>query len=105
MRWTRHQDIQRPVPRAITVVRRLHTVTSTRAYLSWAHAHRYGSRASHKDPARYSFAHEGKDGTPYPVDRSTYDKTIDVTRDALNGAKIDRGEKVRAFRRLAEFAG
>ena len=65
----------------------------------------YGSRASHKDPARYSFAHGGKDGTPYPVDRATYDKTIEVMRNALNRAKIDRGEKVRAFRRLAAFAG
>lgn len=64
----------------------------------------YGARASHRDPARYSFAHGGKDGTPYPVDRATYDKTIEVMRHALNGARIDRGEKVRAFRRLAEFA-
>jgi uncharacterized protein len=59
----------------------------------------------HRDPARYSFAHGGKDGTPYPVDRATYDKTIEVMRHALNGAKIDRSEKVRAFRRLAEFSG
>jgi len=63
----------------------------------------YGTRASHKDPARYSFAHGGKDGTPYPVDRVTYDKTIEVIRDALNHAKVDRTEKVHAFRRLAEF--
>jgi uncharacterized protein len=65
----------------------------------------YGTRASQRDPARYSFAHGGKDGTPYPVDRTTYDKTIEVMHHALNGAKIDRSEKVRAFRRLAEFAG
>ena len=65
----------------------------------------YGTAASRKDPARYSFAHGGKDGTPYPVDRATYDKTIEVMHHALNGAKIDRSEKVRAFRRLAEFAG
>jgi hypothetical protein len=65
----------------------------------------YGTRASHKDPARYSFAHGGKDGTPYPVDRETYDKTIEVMRDALNRANIDRSEKVRAFKRLADFAG
>jgi hypothetical protein len=65
----------------------------------------YGKSASRTDPARYSFAHGGKDGTPYPVDRPTYDRTIEVMRTALNGAKIDRAEKVRAFRRLAEFAG
>jgi hypothetical protein len=64
----------------------------------------YGSRASRTDPARYSFAHGGKDGTPYPVDRGTYDKTIEVMRHALNAARIDRSEKVRAFRRLADFS-
>ena len=63
----------------------------------------YGTRASLKDPARYSFAHGGKDGTPFPVDVATYDKTIEVLHDALNGAKIGRSEKVHAFRRLAEF--
>jgi hypothetical protein len=65
----------------------------------------YGTQASRQDPARYSFAHGGKDGTPYPVDRVTYDTTIEVMRNALNGAKIERAEKVRAFRRLAQFAG
>jgi hypothetical protein len=64
----------------------------------------YGTRASQRDPARYSFAHGGKDGTPYPVDRATYDRTIEVMRHALNRAKIDRAEKVRAFRRLASLS-
>jgi hypothetical protein len=64
----------------------------------------YGTRASQRDPARYAFAHGGKDGTPFPVDRTTYDKTIEVMRDALNSANIERSEKVRAFRRLAEFS-
>ncbi len=64
----------------------------------------YGARASWTDPARFSFAHGGKDATPFPVDRETYDKTIDVIRDALNRAHIGRGEKVQAFRRLADFA-
>ena len=65
----------------------------------------YGTRASHHDPARFSFAHGGKDGTPYPVDRQTYDQTIEVMHDALNGARIDRNEKLHAFRRLAAWAG
>lgn len=64
----------------------------------------YGTPASRRDPARYSFAHGGKDGFPYPVDTETYDKTIDVMRNALNRASIDRSEKVKAFRRLTEFA-
>jgi hypothetical protein len=61
----------------------------------------YGTRASHRDPARYAFAHGGKDGTPFPVDRVTYDRTIDVMRNALNRAHIGRTEKIHAFRRLA----
>jgi uncharacterized protein len=65
----------------------------------------YGEAASRRDPARYSFAHGGKDGTPFPVDRATYDKTIEVMRDALNKANVERGEKVKAFKRLASFAG
>jgi uncharacterized protein len=65
----------------------------------------YGTRASHDDPARFSFAHGGKDGAPYPVDRQTYDKTIEVMHQALNGARIDRNEKLHAFRRLAAWTG
>jgi uncharacterized protein len=65
----------------------------------------YGSRASTRDPARYAFAHGGKDGTPFPVDRRTYDKTIEVLRSALNRAHVDRSERVKAFRRLARLEG
>jgi hypothetical protein len=36
----------------------------------------YGAKPSYEDPARYSFAHGGKDATPYPVDQQTYDQTI-----------------------------
>lgn len=63
----------------------------------------YGTRASFRDPARFSFAHGGKDGTPFPVDRETYDRTIDLLHNALNRAHIDRSEKVRAFKRLGAF--
>jgi hypothetical protein len=61
----------------------------------------YGEKASTEDPARFSFAHGGKDGTPYPVDRSTYDKTIKILHSALEKSKIDHSEKVRAFKRLS----
>jgi hypothetical protein len=63
----------------------------------------YGTPVSTRDPARYSFAHGGKDGYPYPVDRPVYDKTIDVLHAALERSKVDRSEKMRAFRRLAKF--
>jgi hypothetical protein len=57
-----------------------------------------------RDPARFSFAHGGKDGHPYPVDREVYDRTISVLRDALGRSKVGRSEKLGALRRLAEFA-
>jgi uncharacterized protein len=63
----------------------------------------YGTPASTRDPARFSFAHGGKDGTPYPVDIETYDKTIEVLRAAVNKANIDRSERVKALKRLVEY--
>lgn len=60
----------------------------------------HGTPASLRDPARFAFAHGGKDGTPFPVDRATYDCTIEVMAKALNIASVDRTEKVAAFRRL-----
>jgi hypothetical protein len=63
----------------------------------------YGAPASTRDPARFAFAHGGKDGTPFPVDRETYERSIDVFARALNSAAVDRSEKVSAFQRLAEW--
>jgi hypothetical protein len=63
----------------------------------------YGTPASTRDPARFSFAHGGKDGFPYPVDRDTYDKTVEVLRAAVNKAGIDRSERVAALKRLVKF--
>jgi len=48
----------------------------------------YGAPPSYRDPARYTFAHGGKDGTPFFVDIETYDKTIDVLSKAIRNAKI-----------------
>ena len=63
----------------------------------------YGTKASTRDPARFAFAHGGKDGTPHPVDRAAYDLTIEVLHDALNRAKVDRSERIAALKRLAAF--
>ena len=61
----------------------------------------YGSKPSYEDPARYSFAHGGKDATPYPVDRITYDQTIGILSNAVRKSKIIPVEKDKALRRLA----
>jgi uncharacterized protein len=63
----------------------------------------YGTPASTRDPARFSFAHGGKDGFPYPVDTGTYDKTVEVLRAAVTRAGIERSERVAALKRLVKF--
>lgn len=60
----------------------------------------YGAQASYKDPARYSFAHGGKDGTPYFVDRKTYDQNIEILKKAVLKSKINQTEKTKAINRL-----
>jgi hypothetical protein len=63
----------------------------------------YGKAASSRDPARFSFAHGGKDGTPFFVDVETYDKTVEILRAAVNKANIDRSERVQALKRLLDY--
>ncbi len=63
----------------------------------------YGTPISHRDPARFSFAHGGKDGHPYPVDRKVYDRSIQVLRNAVTRAKVGDREKFSALRRLSCF--
>lgn len=60
----------------------------------------YGKRPSYTDPAKFSFAHGGKDGYPYPVNRAGYDRTIDILEQAIKEAKLGREEKLQALRRL-----
>ncbi|MCM8820911.1 MAG: DUF763 domain-containing protein, partial [Candidatus Omnitrophica bacterium] len=60
----------------------------------------YGAPASYKDPARYSFAHGGKDGTPYPVDRKIYDRTILFFTEVIKRMKISPLEKEKLIRKL-----
>jgi len=65
----------------------------------------YGAEPSHEDPARYSFAHGGKDGIPYPVDRPLYDQTIDLLGRAIRRARLGRPEEIRALKRLDRVFG
>jgi len=61
----------------------------------------YGAPASYMDPARYSFAHGGKDATPYPVDRFTYDQTIETLSNAVRKTSLNPAEKTKALQRLS----
>lgn len=64
-----------------------------------------GEPPSWRDPARFSFAHGGKDGHPYPVDRATYDVTVSVLEDAVHRARLGEPDRLQALRRLHTFAG
>jgi hypothetical protein len=65
----------------------------------------YGVPVSFRDPARYSFAHGGKDGHPFPVDRPTYDRSIALLGQAVRRAKLGDRERLQALRRLEAMTG
>ena len=79
----------------------------------------HGTPTRFTDPARFSFAHGGKDGHPFPVPLKTYDQSLNFLRNALDRAKAIRfdsfgsqtmsekefgKEKLAGFRRLERFA-
>jgi hypothetical protein len=63
----------------------------------------HGAPSRFSDPARFSFAHGGKDRHPFPVPLKTYDETLNILRKGLDAAKVDDKEKLEAFRRLNRF--
>jgi hypothetical protein len=63
----------------------------------------HGAPARFSDPARFSFAHGGKDGHPFPVPLKTYDESIGVLRRSLDAAKLGDSEKIDGLRRLNGF--
>jgi len=63
----------------------------------------YGESISFKDPARFSFAHGGKDRHPYKINLTHYQETINILDKAINKAKIERSDKIKALRRLYNF--
>jgi len=62
----------------------------------------YGAKPSYEDPARYSFTIGGKDGTPYPVNRTVYDRLLEILEKGIQKAKVSYREKIEAQRRLAK---
>ena len=63
----------------------------------------HGAPSRFNDPARFSFAHGGKDGHPFPVPLKTYDESLSVLRRALDAAKLAHTEKLEGFRRLDQL--
>ncbi len=63
----------------------------------------YGCEASWEDPVKYSFAHGGKDGTPYPVDKEVYDNTLSVLEEDVEKAEIPKKDKNHAIKRIKTY--
>ncbi|WP_258104653.1 DUF763 domain-containing protein [Marinoscillum sp. MHG1-6] len=62
----------------------------------------YGTASRFSDPARFSFAHGGKDGHPFPVPTKVYDESINVLRHAVDKAKLDSSDRVKAIQSLSK---
>jgi hypothetical protein len=60
----------------------------------------HGTPVRFADPARFSFAHGGKDGHPFPVPLKTYDESLAILRWSLEAARLGHTEKIEGFRRL-----
>jgi hypothetical protein len=60
----------------------------------------HGAPSRFSDPARFSFAHGGKDGHPFPVPLKTYDESLAILRRSLEAARLGHTEKVEGFKRL-----
>lgn len=65
----------------------------------------YGASPSWEDPVKYSFAHGGKDGFPYRINKKQYDKSIQILNDAIKNAEIGDKEKLNAIKRLNDLLG
>jgi uncharacterized protein len=63
----------------------------------------HGAPARFDDPARFSFAHGGKDGHPFPVPLAVYDESLGVLRKALDAARLGHTERLDGFKRLDAF--
>jgi len=64
----------------------------------------YGTPTRFDDPARFSFAHGGKDGHPFPVPIKVFDETIATLQTAIHSAKIGNNDKMQAIKKLSELS-
>ena len=64
----------------------------------------HGTPSRFEDPARFSFAHGGKDGNPFPVPTRVYDETIQFLHKSVEQAKIGHTDKQKAFKKLHKMS-
>ncbi len=59
----------------------------------------FGAKPSYDDPIRYTYAFGGKDGIPYPINRKTYDETIEIIEKALRKSSLGYNDKEKLLKR------
>jgi hypothetical protein len=64
----------------------------------------HGSPSRFQDPARFSFAHGGKDGHPFPVPVHVYDDTIETLQNAIQRSKMGNSDKQQAIKSLFQIS-
>lgn len=64
----------------------------------------HGSPSRFRDPARFSFAHGGKDGHPFPVPLTVYDDTIQTLQNAIQRSRLGNSDKSQAIKSLSQIA-
>lgn len=62
----------------------------------------HGTPSRFSDPARFSFAHGGKDGHPFPVPTKVYDESIDVLKKSIEKARLGHSDKLKALSALTK---
>lgn len=63
----------------------------------------HGAPSRFQDPARFSFAHGGKDGHPFPVPTKVYDETLEILRTGIEKSKLGNTDKAQAIKKLHEI--
>jgi hypothetical protein len=63
----------------------------------------YGAPSRFNDPARFSFAHGGKDGHPFPVPLTIYDESIQILQKGVEKSKLGYGEKLKSINKLHQI--
>lgn len=63
----------------------------------------YGDKPSWNDPIKYTYAHGGKDGVPFPVDRKAMDESTEIIKSGIKQARVGKKDKLYALKRLQNF--
>jgi hypothetical protein len=63
----------------------------------------HGAPSRFKDPARFSFAHGGKDGHPFPVPTKVYDESIQILKTGIEKSKLGNSDKLKTLNKLHQI--